>query len=502
MIVCLKCMRFSHAECYEVSDIEVKHTCGTCAVKEGINCTSMKVKSFIEKSNKTQKDHSTFAFSLMLRRVLNSVLKEEYKSTQPGLEPGIEFLKIRFNMSTSYANKMAFHLVQYGYVKFFGGFEVDTDRIKQFLYPVIEEITVEDHEELGSDDPKEITPKVKESKNGGKGAKNKGARKTITFTPDKNEEETEVSLISGEVGDEDKVNVFTENEKTGNSTTNGEADIEELGEGSSTNPDFTDSFSNSFTKQFLWPSRFLERETRKQGEPVEPIEVGQIGKHSKRAFYGQILESTGPRLNSKEKVGYNLLFSVGRNGESIQVWSFGTEEEIVNLSKLIVEDKYMVFWSYEVFPKNSNKIESSSDWSVKIQPKSRNFAPVKVTRKYVNPEDANPENANGEDIEKFSEQFTQVSNRKPVQRKKEHSSKQKKDFKSDPSQMKIHRFLSVNDDNIQLSTSPFGSNQSTSSHDSPTCSTERRSLRKRKSPADSTDRESSTNSNTSRRSYF
>ena len=155
----------------------------------------------------------------------------------------------------------------------------------------------------------------------------------------------------------------------------------------------------------------------------------------------------------------------------------------------------MVFWSYEVFPKNSNKIETTSDWCVKIQPKSRNFAPVIVTRKYVNPEDTP-----GEEMEKFSEKFSQVTNRKPVPRKKELSSKQKKEFTGDPSQPKIHRFLNVSDDKLQLSTSPLGSNTSTSAQESTTCSTEQRSTRKRRNPTITTDRDSSTGSNTSRRS--
>ena len=34
MIVCLKCKRFSHAECSEVSDIDVQHIYGTSEVKE------------------------------------------------------------------------------------------------------------------------------------------------------------------------------------------------------------------------------------------------------------------------------------------------------------------------------------------------------------------------------------------------------------------------------------------------------------------------------------
>ena len=45
----------------------------------------------------------------------------------------------------------------------------------------------------------------------------------------------------------------------------------------------------------------------------------EIGKNSRRAFFGQILKSAGPKLNSSKQVGYNLVFSVGKNGESIQV---------------------------------------------------------------------------------------------------------------------------------------------------------------------------------------
>ena len=113
--------------------------------------------------------------------------------------------------------------------------------------------------------------------------------------------------------------------------------------GCSYNPDYKDSYSNVFKKHFIFPTRFLERETRKENEPMEAMEVSAIGKNSKRAFFGQILESAGPRLNSSEQVGYNLVFSVGKNGESIQVWSFGTENKIKELSKCIVVDSYMVF---------------------------------------------------------------------------------------------------------------------------------------------------------------
>ena len=65
---------------------------------------------------------------------------------------------------------------------------------------------------------------------------------------------------------------------------------------------FTDSYSNNFKKQFIWPSKFLERESRRKDEPIDPIGVDQISKNSNRAFFGQILESAGPRLNSSEKM--------------------------------------------------------------------------------------------------------------------------------------------------------------------------------------------------------
>ena len=41
------------------------------------------VKKFMEKKPKTQNKHTEFAFNLMLRKVMSSILKEVYKSTQP-----------------------------------------------------------------------------------------------------------------------------------------------------------------------------------------------------------------------------------------------------------------------------------------------------------------------------------------------------------------------------------------------------------------------------------
>jgi len=172
---------------------------------------------------------------------------------------------------------------------------------------------------------------------------------------------------------------------------------------------------------------------------------------------------------------------VGKNGESIQVWAFGEEKEIVELSKLITQDKYMVFWNYEVFMKTSNKLPSTSEWSVKIPPRARNLATVMVTRRYED-----PEKSNGEQIEKFSERFSQSVDRKPVSKKTEHSSKTKSKFKEDRSQTRMDKYLKEIDDNLALSTSSFGSERSLTpstrdSTRSPSFTTETR----RKRPIDS-----------------
>ena len=457
MLLCMKCKRYAHAGCYGVDDISIEHICGPCSVKENINCTSESVKEFVAKPNKSQQEHSNFAFNLMLKRVMNSLLKEEFKLTQPGTELNVDFIKIQFNMSTSYANKVVLFLVQHGYITFFGGFKLDEERVKQFLYPNkdSEEGKLETSVIKSSGETNTVeTSTPKESKNGGVGAKNK-KYKRIFFSPDRNvTNENKVSNISN------KQNEEVSKEVDGNKDSEKETSITswdsaEKQEGSQ---EFRDSFSNSFTKVFLWPSRFLERESRKKDEPIEPIEVDQIGKNTKRAFYGQILESAGPRLNSSAQVGYNLVFTVGRNGESIQVWAFGEESEIMELSSLIKEETYMVFWNYEVVSKTSNKVSSTSEWAIKIAPKRRDFATVKVTRKYDD-----PSKAHGEQIEKFSEKFNQSANRKPMTRKKEHSFSQKRGLKTDSSQQKIHRYLQGFDEGLTLSTSSFGSGQSSSS---------------------------------------
>ena len=80
------------------------------------------------------KNKIRLVFKLIVRRTLSSILKEEYKSSQPGHELGEIFLQLRFGMSSSYSNKILFFLVKQGFVTFFNRFSADKDRIISFLH--------------------------------------------------------------------------------------------------------------------------------------------------------------------------------------------------------------------------------------------------------------------------------------------------------------------------------------------------------------------------------
>jgi len=102
----------------------MEHVCGSCTIREKVECTNNKVKEFMMKENKTKQEHSDFAFNLMLRRSMNAILREDFKSVQPGTSPTTEFLRLRFGMSSSYTSKIVLYLVQHGYIVFFGGFKM------------------------------------------------------------------------------------------------------------------------------------------------------------------------------------------------------------------------------------------------------------------------------------------------------------------------------------------------------------------------------------------
>ena len=125
-------------------------------------------------------------------------------------------------------------------------------------------------------------------------------RKPITFTPDKYEDK-KVEVVFNTTALEDR-NLNLDCSDRGLS---GDTEKDRSG---SINPDFVDSFSNSFKKKFLWPTRFLELETRKLDEPIKPIEIREVGKNPKQAFYGQI-----PKLNLGKNSAHMLVSNLKMN---------------------------------------------------------------------------------------------------------------------------------------------------------------------------------------------
>ena len=119
-----------------------------------------------------------------------------------------------------------------------------------------------------------------------------------------------------------------------------------------------------------------------------------------------VLESMGPRLNSSEQISWNLCFKLGRNGESIQCWAFGSETEIKLLSEKITIDSYIVFWGdYSVSPKTSSNLLPTSDWIVKIPPKSKCIGKVHLIISKSSPEPEDPDTVQAK--ETFSTKFEQ-----------------------------------------------------------------------------------------------
>ncbi|XP_023341503.1 uncharacterized protein LOC111711391 isoform X3 [Eurytemora carolleeae] len=132
MVKCLSCGNYSHSICYGVN-LEAKHTCIHCAVDCGNICGNVVIDEHFKKEKRSYKDKQEFVFKLNKRRVLKSILKQEFRTCQPGENPTIEFLKIRFGFSGSYASKITLDLVNNGYIKFFGGFSFDASKILQEL---------------------------------------------------------------------------------------------------------------------------------------------------------------------------------------------------------------------------------------------------------------------------------------------------------------------------------------------------------------------------------
>ena len=84
-----------------------------------------------EAQNKDEK--SKFIFKLQVRRVLNYILREEFKHILPGVEPDEEFLKLKFGIKSSYANKMLVYLFKADFLSVESGFKINVEKIREYI---------------------------------------------------------------------------------------------------------------------------------------------------------------------------------------------------------------------------------------------------------------------------------------------------------------------------------------------------------------------------------
>ena len=138
MLCCVVCKSYSHGDCYKSFILSTIHVCAKCALKTGRPCTNARVLDRFSKSEKSKSDRKLWVFDLMKRRVMKSILNEEFKSIQPGLVPDETFLRLRFQLSESYATRVLFSLVKDGAIILYGGFKYDKQRLLSLLnLPVV-----------------------------------------------------------------------------------------------------------------------------------------------------------------------------------------------------------------------------------------------------------------------------------------------------------------------------------------------------------------------------
>jgi len=345
MLIFSKCKRYSHAECYKTNDLSVIHICGGCAAKTGVICNNPEIQTYLSQTQQNQENKSKFVFDQAIRRLLNSILKEEYKLTHPGNEPSEEFLKLKFGISSSYAKKILVHQFKSGFITEADGIKVNVEKIRNFTRTHCNDSGFIDQESLNRDETEELEIPLGENR--------------------------------------------TNNIRSSSTTDNNNPEVKMCEEikGKNVLSDPTQPSTSRYVRKFIWPDKFANRESRKDEEPIEPLEPKDIGKNSTRLFFGQVLESLGPRLNSSEQKGWNLCFKLGRKGESIQVWAFGSETEVKNLNQFIIVDSYLVYWgNYVISPKSSKNLNPTSDWVIKIPNKTSCIGKVSMVMSKIEEE--------------------------------------------------------------------------------------------------------------------
>ena len=164
-------------------------------------------------------------------------------------------MKLKFGISSSYANKILVHLFKSGFISEADGIKVNVDKIRKFT-------------RTHCDDSGFLDESI-------------------------NKETEELEFALGE-------NIRS------SSTTDNNNPKEKIGEenkGKTILVDSTQPSTSEYIRKFIWPENFINRESRKDDEPIEPLEPKDIGKTSSRPFFGQVLESLGPTTAANKKDG-------------------------------------------------------------------------------------------------------------------------------------------------------------------------------------------------------
>ena len=112
-----RCGEFSHSICYNIKTTE-DFDCVTCTHKARKKCKNKEIEAHRIQKKRTYKQNQDFVFKLNKRRVLKSILTQEFLTCQPGNEPSTEYMKIRFSFSGSYAARITLNLVKDGLINF------------------------------------------------------------------------------------------------------------------------------------------------------------------------------------------------------------------------------------------------------------------------------------------------------------------------------------------------------------------------------------------------
>ena len=553
MLKCSNCGNFSHKTCYN-SNQRCNHQCIQCLRKKGEKCGNVEIDNHFYKESRSYKEKQSFVFNLNRKRVLKSILNQEFLTCQPGDNPSIEFLKIRFGYSTQYANRITLNLINEGFIKFFDGFSFnagliieelglhnDDNESVEALRREVEEQTFEighcynelpessktesekretlkgeknksldkgkgpgkgksskptppSKTELGkrsrnpspttqgngkrTRDSSPITPSPRYSRNSDSTGFKKSRENSLDFTSCSSREGSiyrNGSSRTSNSGRSDRTSRSRDSEaekiaepgpsrsrkrsahrrestKDPNSERSsemslksGRSDLDDLEErNSSMEVNFSqttlskiirDREGKRFKNKFTWPSRFFNSESLKSNVDNTPMSVAELGKRSAKPVYGQIVDKGEVKTKSTDASTSHFHFILGMEGSLVQVWVFGSDEEVKAIEKKIHTEEYFLFWGdYKVRDKYTSKFKSNSEWAIYLPGNCNKFDIVKKSRVYLESEDSI-----SEEREIFADRFKPaVKKGRKAKRMKEHSSAKKRTL--DASQPKITDF--------------------------------------------------------------